>query len=513
MKNKTLEKIVEPLLKWYQENQRDLPWRHDITPYKTWVSEIMLQQTRVEAVKEYYTRFLKRLPTINDLAYIPDDELMKLWQGLGYYNRARNMKKMAIEVIEKYNGVIPNTKEEIIKLPGIGEYTAGAILSIAYQKKIACVDGNVLRVITRIQNDKSNIQLTSTKEKIKKDLEQILPDNVRDFNQSLMELGALVCLPNGEPKCGECPLQNICKAHLKGQTDKIPVKSMKKERKKENKTVLLIRYKDQILIRQRPKTGLLQGLFELPNEEGHLNEKEVKKWLISQNIIPKQIQKSSVEKHIFTHIEWNMQLYIVEVEKKNNDLWASPIQLQETYSLPTAFSKLLKYAYQSVRLIHPFPPIYDKNSQILILGTFPSPKSRSSNFYYSHPQNHFWKVIAHIFNQKVPITNQEKEQFLLKNHIALWDVIQSCEIKGAKDETIKNPLPNDLNMILKKANIKAIFTTGKKATELYQKLIYPYTDIQSNYLPSTSPANSANYTIEDLHQAYLQIMNYLGGEK
>lgn len=513
MKEKSLEKIVEPLLKWYQENKRDLPWRHDITPYKTWISEIMLQQTRVEAVKEYYARFLKKLPTINDLAHLKDDELMKLWQGLGYYNRARNMKKMAIEVVEKYQGIIPDTKEEIMKLPGIGEYTAGAILSIAYQKKVPCVDGNVLRVITRVQSNKSNIQLSSTKEKIRKDLEQILPDNVRDFNQSLMELGALICLPNGEPKCRECPLQNMCQAHLQKQTNQIPVKIVKKERKKENKTVFLINYKEQILIRQRPKNGLLQGLFELPNTEGHLNIKEAKEWLASQNVTTKTIQKSVVEKHIFTHIEWNMQLYIVEAEKQNNDLWASPIQLKEIYSLPTAFSKLLKHKEQSKRLIHPFSPIYDKNSKILILGTFPSPKSRSSNFYYNHPQNRFWKVLAHLFHQEIPITNQEKEQFLLKNHIALWDVIQSCEIQGAKDETIKNPIPNDFTPILKQANINAIFTTGKKATELYQKLVYPNTDIKSNYLPSTSPANRANYTIEELYQKYLQIINYLGGEK
>lgn len=337
-----LEQIVEPLLKWYAENKRELDWRKEIHPYKTWVSEIMLQQTRVEAVKGYFERFMKRLPTIFDLAQIEEEELLKLWEGLGYYNRVRNMQKMAKIVCEQYAGKIPDHYEELIKLPGIGDYTAGAILSIAYWKKVPCVDGNVLRVITRLIGSYDDITLLSTKEKIKQLIFPILPEQVDDFNQSLMELGAIVCLPNGEPNCANCPLNQFCYAYQHQVIRSIPVKTKKQSRKKEDLTVFLIRHQEEMLIEKRVGTKLLESLYQLPNCPGHLSLEEAIHYLKEQGFAIQKITKDKQMKHIFTHIEWNMLLYIVEVEKKNNGLWVREEERKEQYPLPTAFEKLLK---------------------------------------------------------------------------------------------------------------------------------------------------------------------------
>ena len=235
-----LRNIVKPLVNWYRENKRDLPWRHNPNAYRVWVSEIMLQQTRVEAVKGYYDRFLKALPTVKDLAEAEEDKLLKLWEGLGYYNRVRNMQKAAQQIMVDHAGRFPDTYEEILQLKGIGNYTEGAISAFAYGIPKPAVDGNVLRVISRITGSYEDIMKQSVRKKIESALEQVIPtDAASDFNQGLIELGAIVCVPNGGPKCEQCPVKEYCIAHAENLTAEIPVKKKAKARKIEERTVLI----------------------------------------------------------------------------------------------------------------------------------------------------------------------------------------------------------------------------------------------------------------------------------
>ena len=272
-----LKKIVQPLLDWYDANARILPWREQPEPYRVWLSEIMLQQTRVEAVKPYFERFLAALPTIRSLAEAPEDRLMKLWEGLGYYNRARNLQKAARMILERHNGMFPSDFEEILALPGIGEYTAGAISSIAFGRPVPAVDGNVLRVMSRLLESAEDIAQPAVKVNITHALKQIYPEQrCGDFTQSLMELGATVCLPNGKPKCRECPLAELCLARLNGKVAELPVKAPKKARKLENRTVLLLFCGNRIAIRRREEKGLLAGLYEFPNREGSLTGEPIR---------------------------------------------------------------------------------------------------------------------------------------------------------------------------------------------------------------------------------------------
>ena len=262
---KELKQIVEPIVKWYQEQEKTLPWKQDKEPYHIWVSEIMLQQTRIEAVKKYYTRFMKELPTIHDLANVPEEKLLKLWEGLGYYSRARNLKKAAIQIEQEYNGKLPTSYAELLKLSGIGEYTAGAIASISFKEKVPAVDGNVLRVVSRVLASKENVLLPETKRKITKKLLEIMPDEPGDFNEGLMELGEKICLPNTVPLCETCPIQEFCIANKENLTNEIPVRVKKQKRKIENKTVFILKYKNEIAIRKREKPGILANLYEFPN--------------------------------------------------------------------------------------------------------------------------------------------------------------------------------------------------------------------------------------------------------
>ena len=264
MKQK-LQPIVEPIVKWYQKQEKLLPWKQDKEPYHIWVSEIMLQQTRIEAVKKYYTRFMKELPTIHDLADVPEEKLLKLWEGLGYYSRAKNLKKAAIQIQENNHGKMPTSYVELLKLPGIGEYTAGAIASISYNEKVPAVDGNVLRVVSRVLASKEDVLLPETKKKITNKLLEIMPDEAGDFNEGLMELGEKVCLPNTVPLCATCPIQEFCMANKENLTNEIPVRAKKQKRKIENKTVFILKYKNEIAIRKREKTGILANLYEFPN--------------------------------------------------------------------------------------------------------------------------------------------------------------------------------------------------------------------------------------------------------
>lgn len=335
-----LEKIVEPLLKWYTINKRSLPWRKDQDPYHVWISEIMLQQTRVEAVKNYYTRFIKELPSILELANVPEDKLLKLWEGLGYYTRARNLKKAAQIIQEQYNGIFPDNYRTIILLPGIGEYTAGAIASICFKEKVPAVDGNVLRVLSRILNSYKNIDEQKTKKEFINSITTILPNPVGEFNQALMELGALICIPNGMPKCEECPLNRICLSNKEHTQLDLPIKRKKKQRKKEEKTIFIFIYHDKVAIRKREDKGLLAGLYEFPNTNEILNIKQVANYLKKEKIEAIRIFDAEKKKHIFSHVEWYMQGYCIFVEKefKNKEYeWISYFNLKEEYALPTAF--------------------------------------------------------------------------------------------------------------------------------------------------------------------------------
>ena len=345
-----LRNIVKPLVNWYRENKRDLPWRHNPDAYRVWISEIMLQQTRVEAVKGYYDRFLKALPTVKDLAEAEEDKLLKLWEGLGYYNRVRNMQKAAQQIMVDHAGRFPDTYEEILQLKGIGNYTAGAISAFAYGIPKPAVDGNVLRVISRITGSYEDIMKQSVRKKIESALEQVIPtDAASDFNQGLIELGAIVCVPNGGPKCEQCPVKEYCIAHAENLTAEIPVKKKAKARKIEERTVLIFKDGKQIAIRKRPAKGLLAGLYEFPNVEGKLSMDEVTEYSKKIGLMPVRVQKLPEAKHIFSHIEWHMTGYEVivdELEKTNGKgfLFIHPEQIKKEYSIPSAFEKYAEYA-------------------------------------------------------------------------------------------------------------------------------------------------------------------------
>ncbi len=331
---------LEKLLLWYQKSHRDLPWRKTRDPYCIWISEIMLQQTRVEAVKEYYRRFLEALPTVQALAEAEEEQVLKLWEGLGYYSRARNLKKAACHIMEQHGGVFPSDWDSVRKLPGIGDYTAGAVLSIAFGQPVPAVDGNVLRVLSRVFYDESDILDSKTKNRMTELLRQVYPNEFcSEVTQSLMELGAMVCVPNGEPKCEECPLLKICRTKAMDATDVIPVKSKKSARKIEQKTVFILQAEEKIAIRKRTQKGLLHGMWEPINVCGHSSERDVKKLFPEAT----EIQKVGTHRHIFTHIEWDMVGYLVVLPEPMGDYqWVTREELAETYAIPKAFQPFFK---------------------------------------------------------------------------------------------------------------------------------------------------------------------------
>lgn len=327
-----LKNIIEPLMDWYKSNKRDLPWRHNPTPYRVWISEIMLQQTRVDPVIPYYLRFLEELPDVNSLADVSQDRLMKLWEGLGYYSRARNLQKAAMKIKEQ--GGFPEDFDGWLALPGIGEYTAGAICSIALGLPTPAVDGNVLRVLSRVLGSKKDIAHPSTKKDFTKALSAIYPkDDPSSFTQGLMELGALICLPNGQPKCNCCPLKDQCVAYLNDLTEEIPLKTPKKGRKIEERTVFILRCGDKIALQKRPSKGLLAGLWEFPNILEKMNEMQVKEAFNATSVVA--LASST---HIFTHIEWQMIGYEVLLEREAEGYCWFPIsQILEDKAIPSAF--------------------------------------------------------------------------------------------------------------------------------------------------------------------------------
>lgn len=341
-----------PLLSWYRREKRDLPWRENRDPYRIWISEIMLQQTRVEAVKPYFFRFFEHFPRISDLAAAPEEELLKCWEGLGYYSRARNIKKAAEILTEKYNGSFPETYEEILALPGIGSYTAGAIASIAFELPVPAVDGNVLRVLSRVTGSFDDILKQSTKKKMEALVSEVIqPGSAGDFNQALIETGAMVCIPGGAPLCSQCPFFTVCAARSQGLTEKLPVKTPKKKRKIEEKTVLLLEYQDKIAIRKRREDGLLASLYEFVNVPGQLSAEEAGA-LLGQEVRPEPLPEA---KHIFSHVEWHMGGYFISLkempeklpgEENGPALFLTWEEIRKEYPVPNAFAAYKKYLDQ-----------------------------------------------------------------------------------------------------------------------------------------------------------------------
>lgn len=331
---------VAPLLVWYEQNARTLPWREDRNPYHIWLSEIMLQQTRVEAVIPYYHRFLAALPTIGKLAAVEEEQLLKLWEGLGYYSRARNLKKAAVLCVEQYGGMLPPTYDELLKLPGFGPYTAAAVASIAFGAPVPAVDGNVLRVVSRLCAYGEDIMLPAVRKAVFTCLLPYMTEKPGEMNQAFMDLGALVCLPNGAPKCMDCPVSFCCEAFSNRQERLFPVKRAKAARRIEKRVVLLICAEQRVLLHKRDAQGLLAGLWEFPNFEGSSDETAVRDYCAGIGLPAKKICRLDDAKHIFTHIEWHMTSFAVEMDRcieVKDGVWVKAEDLKEQYPLPGAF--------------------------------------------------------------------------------------------------------------------------------------------------------------------------------
>jgi A/G-specific adenine glycosylase len=340
-----LRLLAMPLLAWYAHSARTLPWRSDPTPYRVWVSEIMLQQTRVETVIPYFERFIAALPDIPSLAEAQEGALMKLWEGLGYYGRARNLQKAARILMERFGGELPSSPEELKKMPGIGDYTAGAVASIAFNRPAEAVDGNVLRVLSRLLASREDIGAPSTVLRLRAVARGMLPmDRPGDFNQALMELGATVCLPGGSPLCGVCPLVFGCAGFCAGIQGTLPVKSPKKPRTMKQITVIIIKDKDRFLLVRRKSKGLLAGLWGPVVVDGWLDEKTASEW-VRKNGVVQSIHRVDDSRHIFTHLEWHMQGWLVEADgfmHEEEAFWVESEDVKK-YTIPRAFKAYIKY--------------------------------------------------------------------------------------------------------------------------------------------------------------------------
>lgn len=357
------------LLEWYDKRRRSLPWREDPSPYHIWISEIMLQQTRVEAVRGFYARFLENLPDIRALAEADEDTCLKLWEGLGYYSRVRNLRRAAKEIVSRYEGRMPGTSEELKKLPGIGSYTAAAIASIAFGEKVPAVDGNLLRIFSRLTLYEDDIRKPAAMRSAERFYLGVMPDDrPGDFNQALMDLGAGICTPREGPSClsdpTDCPLNPFCRAFAAGRCRSLPVMPVKRDRRKEKKTILVIRSGDRILLHRRPQRGLLAGLWEFLNEEGWLTAEEAVRRARSCGFEPLRISALPDARHIFTHREWLMHGFLITAgsfpepdtgdwqycvkdhhEKGEALTLAKLSELQDKYAIPSAYSTYLAALY------------------------------------------------------------------------------------------------------------------------------------------------------------------------
>ena len=345
---------IRELVKWYRENKRSFPWRDTNDPFDTWISEIMLQQTRVEVVVDYFIRFRNEIKSIDDLAKIDDTRLMRLWEGLGYYSRARNLKKAAIVLCEEYDSKIPCDHEVLLKLPGIGPYTAGAIMAIGYGLPYPAVDGNVLRVLSRLLGIREDIRLDS----VRKQLEEVIssyyeeneikdPSYIRDLSQALMDLGATICLPKGNVRCVDCPLKEECYAYKKGLIEEIPYRSKDKARKIVERTLFIIRDGESFLLARRKMNGLLAGMYEFEGADEKLKKKDVAVLMKKRGYDPLKIRKLPSSKHIFSHLEWHMDAYEVligdwTVPLAENEVLVDREGLQKL-ALPSAFRTYIDY--------------------------------------------------------------------------------------------------------------------------------------------------------------------------
>ena len=338
-----LEQLPVLLLPWFAEHRRDLPWRRDREPYHVWLSEIMLQQTRVEAVRGYYLRFLERLPDIAALASAPEDVLLKLWEGLGYYSRVRNLQKAAQCVMEQHDGEFPQELSAIRALPGIGDYTAGAIASICFEAPTAAVDGNVLRVILRLTVCADSPADVRVRRRIGEELSAVYPaGHCGDFTQALMELGATVCLPNGAPQCEVCPLRSLCEAHAQGTELQFPTKPPKKPRRIEQRTVFVLQCGDRLAVCKRPSHGLLAGLWQLPDVPGKLETEEALRQAEQWGVHPTGILKTAERTHIFTHVQWDLRgVWLTCAAEAPQFTWADEDALRHEIGLPTAYRQFL----------------------------------------------------------------------------------------------------------------------------------------------------------------------------
>lgn len=337
--------LVEPLLAWYARSARSMPWRTPSPdPYRTLVSEIMLQQTRVETVRPYFLRFVETLPDFAALADADEKILLKLWEGLGYYSRARNLQKAARSVMRDHHGELPSDRDSLLKLPGIGEYTAGAVASIVFGQPEPAVDGNVLRVCARLLDCHDDIADPGFRNGVTERLRAVYPEGrCSEFTQSLMDLGAMVCIP-GTPHCTDCPLQKLCLGSRAGTAASLPVRKKAPPRRIERKTVfLLISKSGRTALRKRPDGGILAGLWEYPAEDGVFSKKEAAAWLERQGLSPEKLRKCPAWKHVFTHLEWYLSGWCAEgTAEPPGFVWATPEELRGEYSLPGAFKGLKK---------------------------------------------------------------------------------------------------------------------------------------------------------------------------
>ena len=339
MDTNILYSAISPLLDWFSQNRRPMPWRVEPPDaYLTWISEIMLQQTRIEAAIPYFTRFIKRAPSVQTLAQISDEELFKLWEGLGYYSRAKNLKKAACIVCEQHQGKLPVTAKELIKLPGIGPYTAGAISSIAYGQPEPAVDGNVMRVLARLTDDSMDVDLGKNRTLAQESLRQCYPTGKKAgmLTEALMELGETVCIPNGVPNCSQCPLNSVCLGFQNGTAQNLPVKSPKKQRKIVYRTILILRCEDTVALRKRPETGLLSSLLEFPGLE---EDETLPSFLQHYGLEALSQQDAGSTVHVFSHVEWHMTGIEIWCRRKCDGLlWHTPEEIKTQLPLPTAFS-------------------------------------------------------------------------------------------------------------------------------------------------------------------------------
>ncbi len=341
-----LAQLPGALLPWYQGGHRDLPWRQDREPYHVWLSEIMLQQTRVEAVKGYYTRFLQALPDIPALAQAEDELLHKLWEGLGYYSRVRNLKKAAQQILQCHGGGFPREYDAIRSLPGIGDYTAGAISSICFDAPTPAVDGNVLRVVARITANAEPIDSAARKNQVRQELAGVYPAQAGEFAQALMELGATVCGPNRRPQCDICPCRAFCLGRLRGVAEALPVKLPKREKRREEKTIFLLEWEGHYALEKRPDQGLLAGLWQFPNVPGKLEVDACLEAVEALGLRPREIRRQVEKNHIFTHIQWDIRGFYIEVAEKGGEfVWMTPEEIRDQAALPTAFRQFWEDRY------------------------------------------------------------------------------------------------------------------------------------------------------------------------